>query len=905
MVHKTADNDVSHTPRAETQVVDLARADDDVLPQLGGKAAGLVTLLRAGMPVPEAFCVGAGAYREHIKIHSIHVGIESLLRAAASTELDARALSSALAAIRHQIVEAPLPGRLVDDVSKLYSQVGAPVAVRSSATAEDLPGHSFAGQHGTYFASGLDRCLLHIKHCWASLWTQHAFAYRRSHGFNHQSVAMAVVVQRLIEADVSGVMFTADPMTGRTNQIIIEACWGLGEALVSGKVPPDHILVDRHGGKIHRWDTSEKSSEIYLAPDGVKRERAVETSRARIACLDRETIDELVELGLAVERVMGRSLDIEWATRDGRLFLLQARPITTAPSAERQSDRYQDHIVWSNANAGEVLPDVAAPMTWSIVDRWLDVILGTIFDKAGVDLDGKPLVGLIAGRAYFNVSLLAAALQRVASMRSLDFNEILGGMQERSDITQIELVPGDLPDVGVSRWRVLAHVPGFLAWSMAHSPLRADPFVRDVRARAEAVCTVDVSALSDDELAQWILKLTDELRQYHHAIAFSIAGFAYFTNLATICRRWLGDPSLASHLCSGLGDTQSAEAGLALWRLAVLAHDSPAVREVILSEDRFDVFDGRIKRVAGGPRFRDAWTAFMAEHGHHTRGELDVTNPRWSEQPDYVLDIVRGYVQDHGRIDPVAQHAQRGRERLQLERACRIRLGNPLKRALFGFVLRRAQRGQIIRENTKNEGVRYLASIRRLLLLLDERFRDRGLLGQFGDIFFLRLEELEPVATGQTSLDVKRAVAERRTEFERNKTLDPPPVIVGRFDPSTCTIPEPVATDILTGLPVSGGVAAGPARVILRSDSGHQLLPGEILIAPFTDPGWTPYFMPAAGIVMDMGGMLSHGSIVAREYGIPAVVNVGPATRIIKTGQMVEVDGVKGEVRLLGDTAGS
>jgi pyruvate,water dikinase len=293
----------------------------------------------------------------------------------------------------------------------------------------------------------------------------------------------------------------------------------------------------------------------------------------------------------------------------------------------------------------------------------------------------------------------------------------------------------------------------------------------------------------------------------------------------------------------------------------------------------------------------------MRRHGHHTRAEIDVRNPRWSETPDYVLEVIRGYLDgmDHGMPDPVEAHAKRTGEAERVAASCRRELG-PLKRAIFGFTLGRARMGSVVRENVKSEAIRWIDAIRRNVLELGERLAARGVIGERDDIFFLSLDEVGPVSAGMVEFDVRRTISERRSEFERNLTLDPPPVVVGDWDPARSPrLPERKPARVFEGLSVSAGYARGRARVILRGDEGHQVLPGEILVAPFTDPGWTPYFLPAAGIVMDMGGMLSHGSIVAREYGIPAVVNVGPATELIRTGQLIEVDADHGVVRVLDD----
>jgi rifampicin phosphotransferase len=290
----------------------------------------------------------------------------------------------------------------------------------------------------------------------------------------------------------------------------------------------------------------------------------------------------------------------------------------------------------------------------------------------------------------------------------------------------------------------------------------------------------------------------------------------------------------------------------------------------------------------------------MERHGHHTRGEVDVMNPRWRDTPDVVLAMVRSYLLGGGEVDPDVAHRRRSVERRRLIDQCRRHLRNPLKRSLFDFFLGGSERWYLARENIKSEAVRLVALARHLLLLLGESFHRRHILADREDIFFLKLEELESVLSGTANFDVRAAVDARRAEYRKNLGITPPAVVVGRFDPDNF-VPDSFDADAetLTGLAVSPGVVTGRARVILRSDMTEQVLPGEVLVAPFTDPGWTPYFLQAAAIVMDRGGLLSHGSIIAREYGIPAVVNVGPATRIVQTGQMLQVDGTRGEVRIL------
>jgi pyruvate,water dikinase len=290
----------------------------------------------------------------------------------------------------------------------------------------------------------------------------------------------------------------------------------------------------------------------------------------------------------------------------------------------------------------------------------------------------------------------------------------------------------------------------------------------------------------------------------------------------------------------------------------------------------------------------------MIRHGHHTRGEIELFNARWSETGDYVLSIIRTYISSINQINPVESHKKLIQRREELAEQCRRKLGNPVKRRIFSHFLYKAQQGFILRENCKSEIVRHLAGLRKILLALGQKLNGRGVIENQDDIFFLRLEEIEPVIQGKTDFDVKQIIAARHIEYEKNISITPPKVVIGKFDPDNF-ISDTVDVDskTLKGLGVSPGVVTGKAHIILRTDNSEHISAGEILVAPFTDPGWTPYFIPAAGIVMDMGGMLSHGSIVAREYGIPAVVNAGDATKIIKTGQMIQVDADKGIVRIL------
>lgn len=384
-------------------------------------------------------------------------------------------------------------------------------------------------------------------------------------------------------------------------------------------------------------------------------------------------------------------------------------------------------------------------------------------------------------------------------------------------------------------------------------------------------------------------------------VLYLLGIFAAFPLLHAVCAKWLSDISpRAEKLLAGLGDMDDAVAGLNIWRLAAAANARAEVKDLIISNNNWGTVESKLSQIDSGKEFLKSWGEFMGRHGHHCRGEIELYNRRWFETPDYILKLVRSYITQMDKIDPIQNHDNRAQQRQQLEQQCRRKLKNPIKRMIFNHLLVRSQKGSIFRENVKSEVIRLLTTMRRMLIELGKRLSEKGILKNQEDIFFLRLEEIPPVVEDKVDFDIHQVIAARQAEYNKNKSITPPDVVFGKFDPDNF-IPDAVDehAELLNGLAVSPGVATGKARVIFRADTEEQLLAGEILVAPFTDPGWTPYFVPAAAVVMDQGGVISHGSIVAREYGIPAVVNVGGGTRIIKTGQTIQVDGNNGVVRIL------
>ena len=877
--------------------LDAVRSVDE--DAVGPKAMSLVRMSRAGLAVPAGFCVTERVLREHIEPNNLVDRLKSVVDELAEARPEAR--MTLLSNWRQVIIEAPLTEQTRQEIEDYYDKLGAEhVAVRSSGTAEDLPGYSFAGQHDSYVGiASLEDCIEAVKKCWASLWTLRAYEYRQRNGFDHLSISMAVIVQTLVAADVSGVIFTADPITGERGNLLIEACFGLGEALVSGKVTPDRFVVRKSKLKLWSRTISEKKLQCILSANGSVEECPIGQERAISLTLDKRQMRRLAKLAISIEAEFGCPQDIEWAIRDNKIHLLQSRPITALPP-ERS---WEDRQIWCGSPVREVMPDVVTPVTVSMIEQMLSGLFDPIFHLLCANRGDHPTFDIIAGRVYFNANIWASAIGCLPGGGNFNGMTFAGGHKGLQEVTRRLQVATDkdLPDLKHKKIRFYLKLPLIIVGSLANTPARGRRILAKIGAETEWWSRLDVGSLSCDQIMENLNQLMAQFAELlrHFLYLFSI--LSAYPVLEWVCAKWLSDDgSCAPQLLAGVGDMVDATAGLDLWRLAAAADKSTEVKALVQSGDDWDAIEDKLAESDPGRDFLRDWRRFMDKNGHHCRGEIELYNRRWFETPDYILKLVRGYMSQIGRIDPVKNHAKRAEQRRQLEQKCRRKLRNPIKRFIFNRYLVHSQQGWVFRENVKSEVVKQLTTMRRLLLALGKKLADKDVIATADDVFFLRLDEISPVVQGSADFDIRKAIATRRAEYDSNCLITPPDVVFGIFDPDRCFAPEPdESAEVLHGLAVSPGIVTGKARVILRADTDEHLLANEILVAPFTDPGWTPYFVPAAAIVMDEGGMISHGSIIAREYGIPAVVNVGGATRIIKTGQTIQVDGNRGVVTIL------
>ncbi len=885
--------------KENSDVLVFTEITESDLEATGPKAMSLVRMNRAGFAVPAGFCVTETVLREHLE-HNNFVGrLESLVDELAEAKPEAQ--RPLLSNLRQVIIDAPLAEPTRRQIEIHYDKLGAEhVAVRSSGTAEDLPGHSFAGQHDSYLGvANLHDCIEAVKKCWASLWTLRAYEYREKNNFGHLNIGMAVIVQTLIAADASCVIFTADPISGSRASMVIEACFGLGTALVSGKVTPDRFVVTKDNLKLLSRTISEKKIECVLDRNGSVEERAVPEERSSVCCLNKRQIKQLAKSARRLEIEFDGPQDIECAIRGGKVYFVQSRPVTALPPEKSWEDRQ----IWCCNPAKEVIPDVATPMTLSVIDSILNGVIDPVFGLLCMDRGDHPIHGLVAGRIYFNANIWGAVFRDLPGTKGLDFMKMTGSHKGLQKVVEglRNASFEDLPNMKFRRLKFLLKIPLIVLGALGNAPKKGRRILADVGTVTERWSRLDAESLSAGQIATCCQAVTTDLNDLVGDVLYLFSVLGSLPILEVVCAKWLPqDTASAGELLAGVGGMVDATAGLDIWRLAVSADSRSEVRDLILSDDKWETIETILSQTDSGKEFLSDWGRFMERHGHHCRGELELYNKRWIEMPDYILKFIRSHITQMGKIDPVENFARTTQQRRQLEQQCRKQLRNPIKRFVFNRLLIRCQEGSVFRENVKSEVIILLATIRRLLLELGMRLEDQNMLKDRDDIFFLRIEEIVAVVKGDVDFDIHQVIAARRARYDENRSITPPDVVFGRFDPEKF-VPDAIDDqgDTLKGLGVSPGTVTGKARVILRADTDEQLLADEILVAPFTDPGWTPYFVPAAAIVMDEGGVISHGSIIAREYGIPAVVNVGGATRIIKTGQTIQVDGNSGVVTIL------
>ncbi len=878
------------------------------LPIIGGKAANLGEMIHAGLPVPHGFCLTTKAYT----LVAEGSQIESILAELGTTDAnDTARLAKLATAARTRLLSAPIPTRIEEAITEAYRMLGdgefVPVAVRSSATAEDLPYASFAGQQETYLnIVGVDALIAAVRRCWASLWTDRAVSYRASNGIDQRHVRLAVAIQHMVDAKVSGILFTANPLTGKRRQAVIDASNGLGEAVVSGAVNPDHFVTNTATGEIVERRIGDKRVAIQ-AMEGGGTQRIEQATKFNEACLTDEQIRALADLGAKVEIHYGTPQDIEWAIDTSEhLWLTQARPITTLFPLPATAPATDDVLrVYFSFNVFQGVYRPFTPMGISsghLIASALAIALGM---PPRDPLIGPGVLVEAASRLFIDVTIpLRSSFGRRILIGLAKAGETLsaGLFKQLTTDPRLSLVPA-------RRWRVVRTLGALLVLTRAPLylpqalfwPSAAVARVEHTRAQlpeCKAVIEKAGPAGSIERLTALEQLLLDWMpRTFPKMIPVFVCGLLAH-NLAGRLLHGLATTDELQSVLRGLPHNPTTEMDLALWELARRMQADPVTaRHLHETPIEQQVQDYRTGSLPGF--LQQQLSEFLDFYGHRGVAEIDLGLPRWSEDPTYILSVLANYLQlQDPNMEPDIQFRRGAQEAeaMVADLTQRASRKGRLRGLLVGFLLKRTRALAGIRETPKFCIVYLLARVREQLWYVGEKLAQAERLEKTEDIFFITLTEARAALDGT---DMRSIVRERRTDYEHelNRRHVPRVLLSDGAEPRTQADAAESADGTLRGTPASAGVVTGKARVILDPAVAH-LEPGEILIAPSTDPGWTPLFMTAGGLVMEMGGAISHGAVVAREYGIPAVVGVLGATERIITGQQITVDGSHGIVSL-------
>jgi len=876
-------------PDRDVRWLEEVRRADTAL--VGGKAANLGELLAHGFPVPPGFVVTAPACQDFFDALGLAADFERL---GGSSVAEAEAAREAIAARIHT---APIPPALEDAITSAHAALRARCgedlvcAVRSSATAEDSGGASFAGQHGTYYYVDAAKLLPMVRNCWASLWSKEAVSYRATNGIDHATTYMAVVVQQMIPSEVSGVTFTVNPVTGARDEVVVESSWGMGAGIVDGRVTPDRYLLRRDDLAIRERRIAQKRVRVSttLRPDAVGRVVQVPLDQRLAESLTDDLVAAIARLALRAEERFGSPQDVEWAVADGRVHILQSRPVTVSGRREFCRNAADGtYVVFK-----PLIENFTDPLTPLTANLFLQGPLATWF-------------ALIGGRVYLDLALV----RRVVPLRLSD--EDLARflyLSDEGDAPPLRLAPSRLPAAALFGL-ALAAVCANLYTRTTRLPV---DFLDDFRRAAEAADADDALGVRDT----WRGLL---LGTSFHSMLFAPAGrhvmavngsaaryFLWMAALRAVLRRWLPDlpRDALGLLTSGSAGVLSAETGRRIWLLAQEARRSEVVRSLLLAHPP----EAALPLLRAAPEaaaFVAHLDAFLATFGHRALKEFELRSPRWEEEPAPVLGMVRNYLLVES--DPAEHERRVTQRRSELERRIAEGLARrPLERALG---LRRRLVGQLrervkyyvtMRENSRFYWIMAAHVTRKKILRLEARLIAEGRIKCRDDIFYLECAEMEQLERGVLGwTDVEERIGERRREHVRLSKITPPKTI-GLALPPRPADPTADAGDatVLRGQTASPGRCEGIARVILDPAVDLELRPGEVLVAPYTDPAWTPLFLTAGAAVVEVGSFLSHAGTVAREYGLPCVVDVEGCTTRIRTGDRLLVDGDGGTVRVL------
>jgi len=860
---------------------------------VGGKGWNLARLDRYGFTIPGGGVLSADAYRAFIRENNLSEALAKISARVTVANIAEKEIEEELLQLRERINSGLFPSYIQDELIAQLESVGIlskPLAVRSSATCEDSARASFAGMHDSFLnVRGIDNIITAVKECYASLWTPRAVAYRRKMQVGDDEVFQAVVILELVQAVAAGVGFTCDPRTGREDVVLINANFGLGESVVSGAIEPDEYCMDAKL-KIIEWRIGRKENKTAARPDGGTELIASPGSSGQQVLSD----ESIKRLGLLTRRVYDalgygeQHQDIEWVFDGHKFVLVQARPVTTKPRYTFPELKDQPDI-WSNTNLKEAVPMVLSMLSWNLLQQtWSDIGTLGLADFIGFRTPpGLQYTKRFEGRFYWNSSLQQWILFDAFGTKPEQANEVLGGQEPEIKINEAK------PYRGIKGLKRIGRFIKFVLFIIKNSKNPQASF-RQVDNFTDAFTKQDLRNLSDNDLIHTIAAIKAAWREYLPVFSACNMSMSNITPLVKTLEKYFRGRgnAMANALMIGQGEITSAEQGYRLIELAESARGDSAAREY-LGRDDFNPYAWD-KELPEDSSFKQLFRSFIAQYGHRGVYEMDISNPRWREDPSYPLHVIKSTMETANAAD------YKKRQQVKVNNTWReVEQGIPkFRHNMIRKRVKQAVEGSALRENAKSELLKFYEVIRKVFLEMGSRLQDRGILTEKTDVFDCSWAELFSILKGDDDgRGLKTLVAERKNWRGEMENLSPPDFIIDET-PHFVASASPDLCSVLEGLGVSSGKASGPAKLLTHPGQEKKLNPGDVLIAPSTDPGWTPLFLRTAAIVLERGGIGSHGAIVAREFGIPAVLNITGVMRLIKDGQQVIVDGDEGKVYL-------
>lgn len=850
---------------------------------VGSKGAHLGELSKiAGICVPVGFCVSTAAFQSII---AETPSTQALLKQLSALKReDHEQISTLCEQIRRHIEDTPIPADIQQAITHAITQMGEhhAYAVRSSATAEDLPTASFAGQYDTYLnILGTAAILTQIRKCWASLFTDRATLYRLHNGFDHRQVHLAVVVQKMVVAQVAGILFTADPVTSNRKILSIDASFGLGEALVSGLVNPDSYQV--RDGMVFNKQIAPKKRAIYARKEGGTQEQAIEPEQQSQQALGDQQILQLAHMGRKIEAHFGSPQDIEWCWAEDQLYIVQSRPITTlypipeAPDAEK-------HVYVSVAHQ-QMMTDPMKPLGMSLFQL---ISRGNMVPAGGrLFVDCTPQ--------------LASPTRRKILLDIMGKGDPL--MQDAlKTITESDFIPfiPEQPEAPRSTLETFAQIDPLT--ELENNTTLVTDLIQQSQASITALKT-KIQTQSGPHLMDAILEDIQELKRLAfepQTLAVIMGAMNAATWLNEHMHTWLGEKKVADTLSLSVNHNITSQMGLALLDVADVIRPFPKVI-TYLQQVKTDSFLDDLVQLEGGQEAFDAIVAYLNTYGMRGPGEVDMTQIRFSEKPTTLLPLILSHI---ANFEPHAHHHT-------FEQGCLKALAKAedlftrLKSLPEGeqkvqatqHMITRLRKFTGYREYPKYDIVSRSFIYKQALLKEADKLVKANIIPNREDIYYLTFAELREVL--RTQYVDPQLISQRKADYQGYEKLNPPRVITSEGEISNGKVSGSKAPEgALIGIPVSSGIIEGRARVVLKLEDA-RIETGDILITTFTDPGWTPLFVAIKGLVTEVGGLMTHGAVIAREYGLPAVVSVENATRLIKDGQRIRVNGTEGYIEIL------